>query len=812
MSKANLLHPPADRLEAYRAGRLEPAEAATVAEHLATCAACRTAMTSSDADTIPPAALPPYRNQARPPASPPSPALRDQATLDAPVSPPPSDLPAALASHPRYRVLRLLGTGGMGAVFKAEHRLMERVVALKVILGALVENATSLQRFQQEVKAAAKLAHPNIVTAYDADQAGDLHFLVMEFVEGMSLAQLLDKKGPLPVAHACEYVRQAALGLEHAFEKGMVHRDIKPHNLMLAPKNRVKILDFGLARFVRERPTEGGLTAAGSLMGTPDYIAPEQASDPRQADIRADIYSLGCTLYHLLTGRPPFATGTTIQKILAHMEETPPLLADLRPGLPAELVAVVERMMAKDPAQRYQTPVEAARALVPFVKSGSGVAPAATPSAGRTENIQAPSARNKVTDALAPRKESAAATEAGVESAANKVRSAGPRPSSLRRNPILMAVLAAAVVGLVALFAGAVYRITTDTGELIITTSDPDVEVSIQQSGKLVRILDLKTNQKVELKSGTYELVLPGTKGDLRLSTNNFTLKRGQTVIVEVVHKPTEAVRGPQVPAEPRPTTVPEIGHPPEPGLHPKAGPPVAEVPPPPVKPLPPPVPPAPVHWPAQDLRLGKVHAPSMAKQMLLLDDDFHDPTSGWPQKDSPDPSHHVYRDGKYVVGVKAGPALLNWTNGKPFTDFACQVEGRVTGGAGSWLLSIQPVGSRHVFRIGLATEGNVYVFSTDRGAGDKIPNGVHHTTNRAIMAGAQFNKLLVIVRGRVVEIYVNGVAIVDPVVADEDITPGFLLLGAQSRKQAVEAEFKRITVSSADGLPTPQERGAVRE
>ena len=160
----------------------------------------------------------------------------------------PAPLPPELVDHPRYRVVALIGAGGMGAVYKAEHRLMERTVALKVVNPAFIDNPAAVRRFQQEVKAAARLHHPNIVASHDADQAGSLHFLVMEYVEGRSLADYAQEKGPLPIPEACEYARQAALGLQHAHEHGLVHRDVKPHNLMRTPDGRIKILDFGLAR------------------------------------------------------------------------------------------------------------------------------------------------------------------------------------------------------------------------------------------------------------------------------------------------------------------------------------------------------------------------------------------------------------------------------------------------------------------------------------------------------------------------------------------------------------------------------------
>jgi sugar lactone lactonase YvrE len=287
-------------------------------------------------------------------------------------------------SNPRYKVRELLGVGGMGAVYRAEHLLMARPVALKVINKGLIDNRATVERFRREVQAAARLVHPNIVTAYDADQAGDAHFLVMEYVEGRSLARLLAEKGPLPVRQACDYIRQAALGLQHAHEQGMVHRDIKPHNLMLTPDGRVKILDFGLARFAaesapaaasriadagRDTPTGSGpgqLTQLGVVVGTPDYIAPEQAADAHAADIRADIYSLGCTLYDLLAGRPPFPEETAVRKVLAHAQRQPQPLRELRKDVPPALARVVERMLAKDPARRYQTPAEVVQALAPF--------------------------------------------------------------------------------------------------------------------------------------------------------------------------------------------------------------------------------------------------------------------------------------------------------------------------------------------------------------------------------------------------------------------------------------------------------------
>src|SRR5262245_6352837 len=271
-----------------------------------------------------------------------------------------------------YLLLDKLGEGGMGQVFKARHTHMSRVVALKLIRKEKLANPDSVKRFYQEVQAAAQLHHPNIVIAYDAGPAGpagSTHYFAMEYVEGVDLSRQVKESGPLPVAAACEYARQAALGLQHAHERGLIHRDIKPHNLLLSQSASgpvVKVLDMGLARLAGQGET--GLTQTGQVLGTPDYLAPEQAFDSRKADIRSDIYSLGCTLYFLLTGRPPFSGETLTQVLLKHQMEQAAPLVSLRRDIPPALQSVIATMMAKDPSQRFQTPAEAAEALSPFAR------------------------------------------------------------------------------------------------------------------------------------------------------------------------------------------------------------------------------------------------------------------------------------------------------------------------------------------------------------------------------------------------------------------------------------------------------------
>jgi serine/threonine protein kinase len=265
----------------------------------------------------------------------------------------------------RYVILDELGRGGMGAVFRARDTAMDRLVALKLIRADRLANEAAVLRFQQEVRAAARLAHPNIVRAYDAGTDRGRHFLVTELVTGSDLGRELSRRGAFPAGEACECARQAAVGLQHAFEQGLTHRDVKPSNLLFSATERlVKIADFGLARLADAG--SGGLTAAGAVFGTPDYIAPEQASSAAQADIRSDLYSLGCTLYHFLTGRVPFPTDSAAAKLVAHATTEPEPLEDSSPGLSPALVAVVRKLMAKNPADRYQTPHEAADALLPF--------------------------------------------------------------------------------------------------------------------------------------------------------------------------------------------------------------------------------------------------------------------------------------------------------------------------------------------------------------------------------------------------------------------------------------------------------------
>jgi serine/threonine protein kinase len=266
-----------------------------------------------------------------------------------------------------YDVLQRLGAGGMGTVFKARHRRMKRIVAIKVLAGAVAKDPKFLLRFQREVETVARLNHPNIVMAYDADEAEAGPFLVMEFVNGRDLATRVQERGPLPLGDAVDCTLQAARGLSYAHSQGIVHRDVKPANLLQDVSGVVKVADLGLARLndAASQSVEGAgsITQAGSVVGTVDYMPPEQAEDSTTIDHRADIYSLGCTLYFLLTGKPPYVGQTLMATLLKHRQAPVPSLIAARPDVPPALDALFQRMAAKLPAERWGTMEEVVRGL-----------------------------------------------------------------------------------------------------------------------------------------------------------------------------------------------------------------------------------------------------------------------------------------------------------------------------------------------------------------------------------------------------------------------------------------------------------------
>jgi serine/threonine protein kinase len=388
--------PSREDLYAYAVGKLDAANLEVLAGHVEVCPNCASALHELPRDRD--ALIPRLRRLAgvRPESGPPQ--LADLLVrIHALVPPPTTMAPAMTASWaaeqkstseemPRqldqYRILKRIGQGGMGTVYQAEHVQLGKVVALKVLSPERLGKSHASERFMREIQAIGRLDHPHIVRATDAREAEGVHFLVMEYVEGIDLHHLVHTRGPLPLADACELVRQAAVALQHIHEHGLVHRDIKPSNLMVTDVRTpvLKVLDLGLARLRAEEPVED-LTGPGELMGTLNYLAPEQATDAASVDIRADIYSLGCTLYYLLAGRPPFGSAeyaTPARKLSAHLNDTPPPIRKFRADVPEKLAAVLDKMLAKDRTQRYETPAAVAEAIRPFT-TGCDLAALLTP-------------------------------------------------------------------------------------------------------------------------------------------------------------------------------------------------------------------------------------------------------------------------------------------------------------------------------------------------------------------------------------------------------------------------------------------------
>ena len=337
----------------------------------------------------------------------------------------------------RYRLLSLLGKGGMSSVFLAEHTVMKRFCALKVLPAKRVHDASYLGRFHREAQAVAALDHPNIVRAYDVDMAADagvdIHFLAMEFVKGKSLLEVVQEKGPVPFADAAEYVRQSAHGLDHAHQAGLVHRDVKPGNLLVTPTGVIKVLDLGLARFFDDGDHSLTVQHDEKVLGTADYISPEQAIDSHKVDRRTDIYSLGCTLYYLLSGHPPFNSGSLAQRLMAHQTKPAPSITNERPDVPVSLLAIMEKMMAKKVEERYQTAQAVADAIANWQK------PSATPAVPVAEK---PPVQATTPAAVAAKPAAAAVKPAALVAKAPAAKTTPAASTSTSRGPAKVAPVA----------------------------------------------------------------------------------------------------------------------------------------------------------------------------------------------------------------------------------------------------------------------------------------------------------------------------------------------------------------------------------
>ncbi|HEV3025338.1 MAG TPA: SUMF1/EgtB/PvdO family nonheme iron enzyme, partial [Pirellulales bacterium] len=582
MRTENAACPPEPVLADFGLGKLDDASSDTITEHLETCADCRQRVASLPGDSfiallrnVPGhaagAGLAPPRidhtfvagesaddssgaetahdeplREARglKPVSPFSPAL-----AAGPVGPAPPEL----ANHPDYELLKELGRGGMGVVYLARNRIMDRLEVLKVVNKVLLDRPEAQERFQQEIRSAARLSHPNIVAAHCVLRPGDLLVFAMEYVHGQDLSQVVKARGQLPVAHAACYTHQVALGLQHAHEKGMVHRDIKPSNLMLAVEGKthmVKILDFGLSKATSEKGAEAGLTKSGQILGTPDYVAPEQTLNAQKADIRADIYSLGCTLYHLLSGGPPFQESSLYAILEAHQKRDPRPLNLVRSDAPGPLAEVVAKMMAKDPDNRFQTPIEVARALAPFFEPGQMAATTDLPPCADAHRRSATGVSSP-THSLAshdhpalvatplvatvpvafPQSTPVVAIDRGLPS-----RAAIERHAWWSRLPP-WARLAAAGAAAALVLLGIVLLVRTPHGTIAIELSDPKAKVTVTVDGDHVDIAGLDGPLSLEVRE--HDLVVRGE--GYETVTERFTVTKGKNAPLAVTLRKTNA-------------------------------------------------------------------------------------------------------------------------------------------------------------------------------------------------------------------------------------------------------------------------------
>jgi serine/threonine-protein kinase len=291
-------------------------------------------------------------------------------------------LPGERLGH--FELLKYVGGGGMGKVFRALDTRLARSVALKILSPEHAADRETVLRFQNEAQSAARLDHENIARVYYVGEDRGLHYIVFEFIEGVNVRDLVESKGPLSLADAVSYTLQVADALAHAAQRNVVHRDIKPSNLLITPAGQAKLIDMGLARLREVDAAAADLTASGVTLGTFDYISPEQARDPRNTDVRSDIYSLGCTFFFMLTGRPPFIGGTMLQKLLQHQADQPPDLRQFRPELPEDVNRILRKMLAKEPRHRYTSPIELVTDLLSVARA-SGLRPAAP--GGRTWTV-----------------------------------------------------------------------------------------------------------------------------------------------------------------------------------------------------------------------------------------------------------------------------------------------------------------------------------------------------------------------------------------------------------------------------------------
>lgn len=437
-----------------------------------------------------------------------------------------------------YELLQTLGRGGMGLVMLARHATLKKQVAIKILPSLIGDRPELVQRFQREIITAGQLSHPSIVHATDAGAEQGTHYLVMEYIDGLDLSRLARLGSPLSIADACEMIRQAALGLSYAHAQGVVHRDVKPSNLMLDTAGRVKILDFGLAQLNLWEDAAVELTTVGQLMGTLDYMAPEQAERVGPVDYRADLYALGATLFRLLTGRAPLAASpnmTLLEKVRMLGSQSAPLVSTLRDDCPVALVQLIEQLLSRDPAARPASAAHVAEALLPFCTGHDLVTLLTRCRQRATEDV------------------------AGLESLRTQsLRVREPHTEPPRKPPRLRNWLILAGLSPLAILAGIMIVLDMQKGQLVIESDVAGIKVNLLQDGKIYERLEVETGaQATRLFADKYAIAIDGASDTVALDQSTIEIRRGATVVAKITQKAASKVT-PSQPAGAASTLTPQ--------------------------------------------------------------------------------------------------------------------------------------------------------------------------------------------------------------------------------------------------------------
>ncbi len=671
-----------------------------------------------------------------------------------------------------YQLQSVIGRGGMGLVVRAHDTRLDRDVAIKVLAATVSGDTTTHERFLREARAAAAVRHTNVVTIYAVEIISDIPFLVMELVDGVTLDKYLQQTGKLSPGETVSLAAQIAEGLASAHKQGLIHRDVKPANILLERNTKdvsgvhslapwhVRIADFGLARISADQK----LTNSGLIAGTPQYMSPEQANG-KEIDARSDLFSLGSVMYAMCAGEAAFHAESPLGILRQVADQPARALRDISPQTPDWLVETIEKLMAKSPIDRFQSAGELARLLDHHLHdlhtSSSGVvarSPAADPAQQNLVIADPESAPWSVTQ---------------NEPTSKPVKAL----LSSRRQRFTVALSGLAMIALIGFLIGQiVFRVETPQGTLIVKTDDPDVQISVKSGGTEVALFFPRQKKEIQLKVGEYTIELVKGRNGLKLSTNKFEIQSGndqRTVTVEFEPR-VMADTGPQRVEEQ--ATVTDTAT-------------TGEV----IKPF---------AWPAEALWHGRIAAPDLRQAKELYRDDFASLETTWLiARDTG--REYAIEQGSYVI--TAGPGLVGGARleDKTYANFACQVVGRVQVESTQWFLNYTSVTNDVTVRFHLNGLQGLEVSILNDGP-PRVAQTIRHT---AINKGDEFNKLLVLAVGNRFEIYVNDVAVCDPIVLDKLTPPGRVSLGAVANENPVRAEFKSLTIWSAESLPTLEER-----